>query len=198
MSARFCSSCGAPLPAGAQFCAYCGTAVPAVSSTAGSALPSATAYAPAPPAYPNGPPPAATAGRPRSRRRLLVVIVVIVIVVVVIAAIYVYEASQPAIEVSGINVWSNDNVCNLTENPIGYYGFNGSTSASETFTLEVPNFNSSACTLEGVATNTSGFSLSGIEGLPLTISPPSLAGNFTVTITNPSSPFSGILNLVYR
>jgi hypothetical protein len=131
----------------------------------------------------------------RSRTRLIVVIVVVLVVIVaIVVAAYLLFPSAP-IQVQAINIWAPDNVCGLNSNPIYYYGYNGSTGATQTIDFEVPNFNSTECTIVGVVTNSSGFSISGVQ-VPLSI-PGEGTGSMNMTITSPSSPFSGQMNLVF-
>ena len=118
-------------------------------------------------------------------------IVLIVAVVVIVPLLY----PAPAVQVQAIYVWAPDNVCGLNTNPIGYYGYNSSTSAVNTFDLEVENFNGTTCTVVGVTTNSSGFALSQIQ-VPLVIAG-GTNNSMNLTVTSPSSSFSGILNLVF-
>lgn len=149
---------------------------------------------PAVPAPPTAPPPR------RRHRWLRIVIVVLVVVVIVIAAISVY-GYYTTVDVTALNVYAPDNVCDLNVFLIYYTGFNSSTGSSVPLSLPVPNNNSTACTLHGVTTNTSGF---GVEDVQL---PPSIPGNSTggpfngtlnFTLTLPGSRFSGVVNLIFR
>jgi hypothetical protein len=124
-----------------------------------------------------------------------IVVVLVVVAILVGAVVLYYESTTPGIEVSTINVWSNDNVCGLEANLIGYNGFTGSPGTNESFGFEVPNYNGTPCTVSSVATNSSGFSLSGI-GVPLTV-PANGTNYLNLTITLPGSDFSGALNLIY-
>lgn len=195
MQSQNCPSCGAPVAGGASFCQFCGTAL----TPAGGSLPSgvpgpAMPPTPPPPGYAGGAPPPPP---PRRRSRLLIVIVVVVVIVIVVsvAAYALFAPSAPAVQVGYINVWAPDNVCGLGTNQIYYQGYNSSTGQSIGFELQVENFNESACIVNSVVTNSTGFSLSAIE-VPLTV--PGM-GNSTMnlTITSPSSSFSGDLNLVF-
>jgi predicted nucleic acid-binding Zn ribbon protein len=192
VSAATCPGCGAPLRAGAQFCSYCGREVLA---PAAAPLSSSAATVPAAPAPPTGTGPVDAPRRTRSRRIVRLIVVLVVIAIVVGAAVLYYESVSPGVEVSTINVWSNDNVCGLGANLIGYNGFSGSPGASESFGFEVPNFNGTACTVDSVATNTSGFSLTDV-GVPLAV-PGSGTNYLNLTIVLPGSDFTGALNLIY-
>ncbi len=125
---------------------------------------------------------------------MILVVVVVVILVIAGIAVYAYETSTPPVQVQYINIWAPDNVCGLNTNPIGFGGYNSSTSASEPLELEMPNFNTTSCRISTLTTNTTGFTLSQVE-VPLT-----LPGNATVglnlTIQSPGSAFNGLLNLV--
>ena len=112
----------------------------------------------------------------------------------VTALLFVF-APGPPVQVNNINLWAPDNVCGLNSNPSYFTGFNGSTGQVQTFDLGMPNYNSSACTLAGVSTNTSGFLLSSIQA-PLTI-PANGTGSMNITIQSPSSSYMGDLNLVF-
>jgi len=122
------------------------------------------------------------------------VIVVVLIVVVAVVAFSFFLAPPPPVQVGYINIWAPDNVCGLNTNPISFYGFNSSTGASQTLDFGMPNYNATACTIATVTTNSTGFSLSGIQA-PLTIAG-GATGSMNITITSPSSDFSGNLNLV--
>jgi hypothetical protein len=121
--------------------------------------------------------------------------VVILIVISVLAYAVFAPSSSPPIQVANMNVWAPDNVCGLSANPIGYQGYSGSTNTSTAFELEVPNFNSTSCTITSVTTNTSGFALSDIQE-PLTV-PGSGNTTMNLTISSPDVAFSGNLSLVF-
>jgi hypothetical protein len=125
----------------------------------------------------------------------LIVVVVIVVLILVVAGIAFIFLSGPAVQVDGINVWAPDNVCGLNANPIGYAGFNTSTGTSQSIEFGMRNFNATSCTVTSVTTNTTGFTLSDIQ-VPLSI-PATSNATMNMTITSPSSSFSGILNLVF-
>lgn len=200
----YCMSCGAPLTPGSQFCASCGTAVPGASpplTASAGAGPSSSGYA-APPTYygsPSSPP-------PRRRSRLLIIAVVVVVVLLVIGVIgYVFLTSTPSspIQVDNINIWAPDNVCGLNVNGIYFSGFNASTGSSQALDFEMPNYNSTNCTVRTLVTNTSGFEIPSIQpGLPFMIpgspssDPGSVSISLNITFKCPSSDFSGNLNLV--
>jgi len=193
VASTYCPGCGAPVPAGAQFCSYCGRAIP----TGAAPLPSApTGVSPSFPSTPPEPPYGRAPPAPRRRRVGLIVVVLLVVVLLVagVAVFDYFEAKPPPIQVAFINIWAPDNVCGLNANPIAYYGFNSSTSSPQTLDFGVPNYNLTACTIHGVSTNTTGFSLSAIE-VPLTI-PGNGTGSMNITITPPASAYSGNMNLV--
>jgi zinc-ribbon domain len=199
MQASFCPGCGAAVVPGAQFCAYCGTALPGGSPVA--PLPSPETLAPpalasSGPAYPMAPPPPPPP--PRHRTLVLVVVIVVVLLVVGVIAFALLAPPAPAVSVQSLVVWAPDNVCGLNANPSFYDGFNGSTGQVQTFGLEIPNYNTTgSCTLRSVTTNTTGFSLTVPAGaLPLTVAADQ-NGTLNVTLTSPSSPFEGVVNLVY-
>jgi len=121
------------------------------------------------------------------------VVIILVVIVAVIALAY-YLTPAPAIQVNAINIWAPDNACGLNSNPVYFDGFNGSTNATQTFEFGMPNFNATTCTIASVTTNTSGFSLSQIQ-VPLSIGA-NATGSMNITITSPTSPFSGNLNRV--
>jgi hypothetical protein len=132
------------------------------------------------------------------RRRGLVIAVIVVVLIAVIGGIVVYELTAPNVDVNVFLVWAPDNVCGLNEpnNTIAYEGFNDSPGVTDFFQFEVPNSNATTCTLIGVTTNTSGFSVSGV-GLP---GPIAGFGNGTLSLnlTLPGSSWSGNVNLVFR
>ncbi len=90
--------------------------------------------------------------------------------------------------------WAPDNVCGLNTNAIEFPGYNGSTGASQTLDFLMPNYNDTTCTVVSATTNSSGFSLSEIQ-VPLSI-PAGGTVSMNITITSPSSDFSGNMNLV--
>ncbi len=195
----FCPSCGAPAPEGTRFCSYCGGAIPA-GGDAG-AIPSGGGASPPPMTAPPPPPPVPMAGyppvpRPKRSRTFVIVVVVVIVGILVVAAVglYLIASSVPPVQVQNINIYAPDNVCGLNSNLIGFSGYNSSTSASTPLELEMPNYNSTACTIMTMTTNTTGFILSGIQE-PLTI-PGSGTAGMNVTIQSPGSDFNGNLNLV--
>ena len=127
------------------------------------------------------------------------VIVVVVILVVSILA-YVLLASTPsssAVQVSEIDVWAPDNVCGLSANPIAFDGYGTALNENDSFELYGwQNYNSTACTILSVTTNTTGFSLSGIQ-VPLTIPGGDQNASINLTIEAPGSSYSGPLDLVF-
>jgi hypothetical protein len=133
---------------------------------------------------------------PRRRRRglIIAVIVVVLILIVAVVAFSFLVTPAPPVQVGYINIWAPDNVCGLNANPISFYGYNGSTGASQVLDFGMPNYNDSACTIVSVTTNSSGFSLSAIQ-VPLIIAAQG-TGSMNITITSPSSDFSGNMNLV--
>ena len=198
MASQYCVGCGAPLAAGAQNCSYCGR--PVAASPAGGGVPLASGVPAGPPGIP--PPgavaPAVAPQRPR-RRWGRVVLVIILVVVLLIAGLAVY-GYYTTVEVTQLVIYAPDDVCGLDVYLIAYAGFNATTGTSVPLELYVPNNNSSACTLRGVATNTSGF---GVEGVQL---PGAIAGNMSgvlsngtlnLTLTVPASRYSGVVNLIF-
>ncbi len=148
---------------------------------------------PPPPPGPYGgyaPPP------PRRRSRIWIIIAVVVVVLLVVAVgAYLLVPAAPQIQVVDLLVWAPDNVCGLNVSQIYYDGYNTSTGSSVSLELTVPNFNTTACTIASATTNTTGFSLSGVQ-VPLSI-PGSGNGSMNLTIASPSSAFSGNVNLVF-
>jgi len=197
MSSVFCVHCGGSNPAGAAFCQYCGSpmAAPAAPMASGTAVP------PPPPGWgsaPYAPPPYQPAPPPRRRRRLWVIVLVVVVVVILVVSVVAFLATPAAsgVQVQYINIWAPDNVCGLNSNPISFYGFNWSTGQSGAVEFSMANFNATACTVVGVTTNTSGFGLSDVQ-VPLQIPASDQSFPMNMTITAPSSSFSGNLNLVF-
>jgi hypothetical protein len=126
---------------------------------------------------------------------LIVVVVIVVLLLVVLVAIpYLEPSSPPPVQVGYINIWAPDNVCGLNANPISFYGFNSSTGAVQTLDFGMPNYNTTLCTIVGATTNTTGFSLSAIQ-VPLAV-PGNGTGSMNITITSPSSSYTGDMNLV--
>lgn len=125
---------------------------------------------------------------------ILVIVVVIVIIIAVVAVAYLLFPAPP-VQVQAINIWAPDNVCGLNSNPIYYDGYNSSTGAVQTLDFGIPNFNATGCTVVDVTTNSSGFSISDVQ-VPLSI-PGGGTGSMNITITSPSSAFTGSMNLVF-
>lgn len=122
----------------------------------------------------------------------------IVVVLVLFASTALYEyltPPPPAVVVGSIVVWAPDNACGLNANPISYSGYNSSTGAVIPFEFEVPNFNTTSCTVDGVVTNSSGFTVSGVQA-HVTI-PGYGQSTLNLTITSPGSSFAGNLDLVF-
>jgi zinc-ribbon domain len=190
-----CPSCGAPVGSGALYCTYCGTPIQAPSAPLPSAGAPAGGFPAGPPTAPYAFPPAAPSGRRRSRRLIVVVLVVVILLIATVVAYELLPPAEPQIQVAEIDVWAPDNVCGLNATPIYYDGYNSSTNAAVELGLSVPNFNSTACTVTSVTTNSTGFSLSAVQ-VPLTI-PASGNGSMNLTLTSPGSSFSGNVNLVF-
>jgi len=127
---------------------------------------------------------------------VVVVVVVVVLLVGAVLELVLFPAAAPPVQVAAINIYSPDNVCGLNVNPIYYNGFNGSTGEVQTLDFPMPNYNGSACTIRAVTTNTTGFTLSAIQ-IPLGIATGGSA-SMNITVTSPSSSFSGNLNLILR
>ncbi len=127
---------------------------------------------------------------------MAVVIVVLLLIVGVVAIAGFYAPPTSPVEVAAINIYSPDNVCGLNSNPIYYDGFNGSTGQVQIIGFTMPNYNGSACTIRAVTTNTTGFTLSAIQ-VPLVI-PGDGNASMNISVTSPSSSFSGYLNLIMR
>jgi len=127
---------------------------------------------------------------------LLVAVIVVVIVLFASTALYEYlTPPPPAVVVGSIVVWAPDNACGLNLNRISYSGYNSSTGAAIPFELEVPNFNTTACTVAGVVTNSSGFTVSGVQAH---VAIPGYGqATLNLTITSPGSSFAGNLDLVF-
>lgn len=121
--------------------------------------------------------------------------VVVIIVVALILAVVTYPGANPKVHVSEIDVWAPDNVCGYGGQLVGYAGFDDLSGSSDAFSLQLHNFNSTACAVQGVTTNTSGFGLSNV-GTPVTV-PPLQNGTLTLTIILPNNSFSGALDLIY-
>jgi hypothetical protein len=183
VDSEFCVSCGAPLGAA-------GSPPPLVGAGESS------------PATPAGYPPplfTATSGPPPSRRHRGFLIVVVIVAVVLLSGVLAFvflAAPSLRVEIATIDFFAPDNVCGLNANPIGTTGYNDTTSTNTTVDFLIPNFNSTACEIRGVATNTSGFALYDAQ-VPRTI-PGSASAQFNVTIKTPSWRFVGNLNLVLR
>jgi hypothetical protein len=126
----------------------------------------------------------------------VIIAVVVVILIVGLLAVLYWESATSAIQVGEIDIWAPDNVCGLDANPIYFFGFNSSTGAGQSIDFDMPNFNATPCSVTTVTTNTTGFTLSGVQ-VPLSI-PASGSASMNITITAPASPFAGSLNLVLR
>jgi hypothetical protein len=104
--------------------------------------------------------------------------------------------AAPSVQVGAIDIWAPDDVCGLGTNSIYYQGYNTTTGESISLELYVPNYNASSCTVSHVTTNTSGFTLSGVQtGV---VVPAHGNSTLNLTIGSPGSSFSGTLNLVFH
>ena len=119
---------------------------------------------------------------------------IVVVVVLIVAVVAVDYLEMPPVQVAYLFVWAPDNVCGLNANAIEFSGYNGSTGASQTLDLLMPNYNLTTCTVLSATTNSSGFSLSEVQ-VPISI-PGGGTASMNITITSPSSAFSGNMNLV--
>jgi hypothetical protein len=135
--------------------------------------------------------------RKRSRRGLWAALLVVVVILVVIA--YLYDESSP-VDIANVGISSTDGVCGAGESdaPTGWVaiipGFSMAQGSTYHFTWKVPNYNSSSCTINGVTTSTSGFSVSGAN-VPLTI-PADENRSLSFNIGAPHSPYDGDLAVV--
>jgi hypothetical protein len=142
--------------------------------------------------------PGASAGRlshPHALRIIVVVAVAVVAVVIAVILVLVFVIPTPKVQVGEIDVWAPRDVCGLGANPVFYQGFNDSPGSSDSFALQVHNFNATSCTITGVTTNTSGFGLADV-GVPLTV-PGGGNSTLNLTVVLPGSSWSGSLNLIY-
>jgi hypothetical protein len=130
---------------------------------------------------------------------VVVVVIVLLLGAGIVASLFLISPPPP-VQVEEIAIYSPNNVCGLNVNGIAYYGFNSSTSANQTLDFPVPNYNSTSCTVHGVTTNTTGFSITYAQ-VPLTIPAGNAQGSvnasMNVTIISPPSSFSGVLNLIF-
>ena len=129
------------------------------------------------------------------RPRVLYAGLAVIVVIIVVLAIFVFTSPPPKVHVSEIDVWAPDNVCGLGKTPVSYAGFDDTPGGVDAFALQLPNFNSTSCTLHAVTTNSSGFSLSNVQ-TPVTVSG-AHNGTLNLTIALPGNPFNGPMNLVY-
>lgn len=127
----------------------------------------------------------------------MVVVILVVLLLVGGVLSFLFLSAPPApVQVFDINFYAPDNVCDLNTDQIGYLGFNGSLSTNTTIDFGVPNYNSTACTIHGIGTNTTGFTLYNVQ-VPRTI-PGMSTVQLNVTIKTPASKFAGNLNLILR
>jgi hypothetical protein len=199
MAAARCAQCGGMNPPGAAFCQYCGSPI---TGAAGTPLAQGTPpplTPPSPPPYPamGGYPPQGSPQRSASRVWKIVVIAVAVILVIGFLAFFLFPVG-PSIQVNDINLWSPDNVCGLDGEYT--YGFNASTGSLVPLAFNITGApygtgsNTSACTIDTVVTNTSGFSVSDAN-VPLVI-PANTNETLYFNVQCPGSSYSGDLNLV--
>lgn len=170
-------------------------------ATAPSPLPTLGA-APPPPTGWTPPPYGGSAPSPPRRRSLgrtaIVIVVLIVVVILVLGAISYFAApSSSPIVITGVNIYSPDDVCGLDGATAD--GFNASTSSSVELTYGISGNNTTgggtaACTIHSVNTTTPGFSVTGAN-VPLVI-PANATPNLSFTVNTPGSPYTGVLTLV--
>lgn len=212
MASSSCPNCGAPIPPGSRFCNYCGSSL----LSSGSPLPSASAPSsggPPPLSFgPTGPPPFPAPGAPvpgfaagpppahRRRHHTLLIAIVLVVVIIIVVAVVVslLVPAPPNVEVNYIVVFAPDGVCGLNPLNDSYYGFgNVSAGSTQQFSLPFNNTTPSSCTIHGVATNSSGFSVSATP-LPLSVGGPGdNSSSISLTVVVPSHAYNGNLNLIF-
>jgi hypothetical protein len=130
----------------------------------------------------------------------VVIVVVVIIALFLIVALVDYEFFAPPtspVQISEVDIWAPNNVCGLNSNQIAYTGYNTSTNSNDSFDLGVPNFNSTACTIMTVSTNTSGFAITSVQ-VPLTLPGNVQNASMNITIESPGTSYSGSLNLVFE
>jgi hypothetical protein len=147
---------------------------------------------PAPPPAPAPLPP----GRSRRRRVLTLVLVAAIVVIAGFVGYLLYENESLSVRIHAILIDAPDDVCGLADEPLAYHGYNATGASPTVVAVQVPNLNVSTCTVVGLATNTSGFSVSGAN-VPFSISGRGVT-SLSLSIAPPSRSYSGDLTLVFR
>jgi len=147
------------------------------------------------------PPPTGTPASRRAKSRAVIIAVVVVVIIVIAIGSYVYLSNSQTVQVNAFIAYAPNNVCGLNINQVEFTpGFSDAPGASDQFEFIVPNYNLSSCTVRGVTTNTSGFTLSDVQ-VPVTIAAATIAGPgegyLNLTVNLPGSGFNGNLNLVF-
>jgi hypothetical protein len=148
------------------------------------------------------PPLVGTPASRRSKNRAIVIVVVVVLVIAGGIGAYLYYVQTQNVDVNAFLSYSPNNVCGLAANPVSWTpGFNDTPGAVDEFEIPVPNFNFTSCTVHGLTTNSSGFSISG-QDVPLAIPAATISGgpgsgNLFFNLTLPGSSWSGNVNLIF-
>jgi hypothetical protein len=123
---------------------------------------------------------------------------VVILVLGVVSFLAIPPAPPVNVIVTGINFDSPDNACGLAG--ATDYGFNASTNQSLPFTYQISGANNTtsggtmACTISGITTSTSGFTITGAN-VPLSI-PANASQLLSFEVNTPALPYTGVLTFV--
>jgi hypothetical protein len=131
--------------------------------------------------------------RRKRGRRLLIAIGVVLVIGVVVARLYIAGVFAAPVHVSSVVFSTDDHSC-LFGLTVTVSGFSTHAGASVDYSYVMHSYNRTApCTVEGVSTRTSGFSLSGAD-TPFTL-PPLGFDDLSFTIGVPNHAYDGNLTI---
>lgn len=126
----------------------------------------------------------------------MVAVVVVALLLVGVAGYYLADTTPTSIQVTEMDVYAPDNVCGLNSHRIAYYGFNDTANDHLPIQLPVENFNTTACTIRDVSTDTSGFAVQNVETNDTIAGGQS--GTLSLTLALPGGAFTGPVDLIFR
>ena len=116
---------------------------------------------------------------------------VVIIALVVGVFAYVFYSGAYAVDITSLSVTSPNDTCGYGAGLALHYAghLSGYTGNSASISIGITNLNTtSSCTIRSATSNTSGFSIDGVQGVTI---PPLSKGTLTFTLNFPSSRYTG-------